>query len=1077
MNEHASVTSVSRAAELAVDERHPWLGLASFTEESRGYFYGREDEVGELSRRVQRKLLTILFGQSGLGKTSILQAGVVPRLREQGFCPVYVRIDYNPGAPEPAEQIKEGIFRAAEQQGKWSQSGVAVQGESLWEFLHHRDDSLRDGSGATLIPLLIFDQFEEIFTLAQSDEFGRQRATRFIEDLADLVENRPPKALEARFENDDTAFERFDFARSDYRVLIALREDYLAPLEGLKGAMPSITQNRMRLAPMTGVQALQAVTGPGGKLVSDEVAAAIVRFVAGGAELANAEVEPSLLSLICRELNDKRLAESRSEISLDMLDGSHAGILGDFYERALADQPQAVRRFIEDQLLTDSGFRENVAEERVLGEFAAAGAAPDALAVLVNRRLLRIEERLDIRRVELTHDVLCRFVKASRDQRQEREAREATERLLAEQRERELSARRALVRARQIASACLVLALIAVGTAIYGYFSTERAQRAETTAQETRASAEVARAQAEKLIAYLVDDLSLELDGVGRLGVVADLAQQEVNYYKSLPASLQTTDTIRNAAVALVRYGVALRGLGKTDEAGPALLEAQSTLERMQAGGDKSEATTIGLALALTGQAAVSDSQGTRDTALVQAQRAIEVMRPLMDAQEKSVETRRAFGRVANRLGFLQLRSNQSEKAVTTFELGKAALGPLVDQRPTDVAAAADYAQISGWEIDALRQLDRRDEARRTSSDGIAVAGKLLAERPVHMAALRARALIYSGLSLLDMDEMKPGEILESTPLEEADWRMIVRLDPGNVVAVHNLGSARMMGGFAHVLQGQDATAVTQLRAAIAGYDVPASNNQMLVAATMFAESWLALIQAERGDVVEFRAARARFDRIADQVRKSQATPGEIESRLCVDENRFGAGILLGGDGVGALEYAREAIARRKSIAPAGPVDQSLTNECLVALMDVMGQAQYQLRDFAAAAGTFNDAIVLRNTWPVETNFERRAHADMNTYLAMSLAQQGKTADALRIASRVVDLERSLASQNHGDMLQRMEFAGSLYALALADPAHREASLREASAIIAALPAEYRSTRSVMQWHERIAEAQSAKPG
>ena len=69
---------------------------------------------------------------------------------------------------------------------------------------------------------------------------------------------------------------------------------------------------------------------------------------------------------------------------------------------------------------------------------AAAGAAPDTLALLVNRRLLRIEERLDVRRVELTHDVLCSVVKASRDQRQEREAREATERLLAEQRHEDL---------------------------------------------------------------------------------------------------------------------------------------------------------------------------------------------------------------------------------------------------------------------------------------------------------------------------------------------------------------------------------------------------------------------------------------------------------------------------------------------------------------------------------------------------------------------------------------------------------------------------------------------------------------
>lgn len=71
----------------------------------------------------------------------------------------------------------------------------------------------------------------------------------------------------------------------------------------------------MRLARMTGAQALTAVTGPGGKLVNDEMAQAIVRFIGGGTELERAEVEPSLLSLVCRELNTARLAQGRAEIS------------------------------------------------------------------------------------------------------------------------------------------------------------------------------------------------------------------------------------------------------------------------------------------------------------------------------------------------------------------------------------------------------------------------------------------------------------------------------------------------------------------------------------------------------------------------------------------------------------------------------------------------------------------------------------------------------------------------------------------------------------------------------------------
>ena len=61
------------------------------------------------------------------------------------------------------------------------------------------------------------------------------------------------------------------------------------------------------------------------------------------------------------------------EISLDLLAGSHESILSSFYERSLADQPPSVRRIIEDELLTDSGYRENLAEER-----CCAGSRPPA---------------------------------------------------------------------------------------------------------------------------------------------------------------------------------------------------------------------------------------------------------------------------------------------------------------------------------------------------------------------------------------------------------------------------------------------------------------------------------------------------------------------------------------------------------------------------------------------------------------------------------------------------------------------------------------------------------------------------
>ena len=244
----------------AVDGENPWPGLSTFTEEQSAFFFGRDEEVRELLRRVERKALTVLFGQSGLGKSSLLQAGVFPRLRAENFCPVYVRLDHAPDALSLTEQIKGLVFQATASAGTWTKSGATVSGESLWEFFHHRDDCLRDAGGKVVTPVLVFDQFEELFTLGgAADPETRRRATNFIAELADLVENRPPASVEARLEDATADVEAFDFARADYRVLITLREDYLPHLESIKTTMPSLMQNRMRLTRMQAQRALEAV--------------------------------------------------------------------------------------------------------------------------------------------------------------------------------------------------------------------------------------------------------------------------------------------------------------------------------------------------------------------------------------------------------------------------------------------------------------------------------------------------------------------------------------------------------------------------------------------------------------------------------------------------------------------------------------------------------------------------------------------------------------------------------------------------------------------------------------------------
>jgi tetratricopeptide (TPR) repeat protein len=1074
MNDVRESAPAPGTAAPAVDERNPWLGLASFTEETRAYFYGREEEVAELARRVQRKLLTILFGQSGLGKTSILRAGLVPRLRGQGYCPIYVRIDYGREAPEPAVQIKQAIAQTARRSGEWTQVGVAVEGESLWEFLHHRDDVLHDESGATLIPLLIFDQFEEIFTLAQSDDFGRARAARFIADLADLVENRPPKELEARLEVDDAAAEGFDFARSDYRVLIALREDYLAPLESLKSAMPSITQNRLRLAPMTGQQALAAVMRPGKGLVSEEVAAAIVRFVAGGAEVANAEVEPSLLSLICRELNDARVAQGRSEISLDLLAGSHASILSNFYERSLADQPAAVRHIIEDELVTASGFRENVAEERMLTSFAAAGAAPDTLAVLVNRRLLRIEERLDVRRVELTHDVLCSVVRSSRDLRKEREARDATEKLLAEQRARELSARRSLVRARQIAIVCTVLAIGALAAAAVAYVSTQRALRAERQAEETRIAANQARGHAEQLLGYLTDDFARELGSFGRVDLVAGLAKRQLDYFKALPPGLKDRDTTRNGALAMVQYARAMRTLGNMPEARSASNEGVQLLQKLRQEGDTSERTTIALATGTMVQEMVLNNEQSPQ-ALPTVQRAADLLKPLATAPNASFVVRRAYIEVLGRLGYEQLRAFNTQVGLATLQLAMQEADALGAKDLTHIDMSAEYAQSAGFRIEALGTLGRGDEARRVGADASAVAAKVLAIRPGYLLALRAQNLIASNLGALSINQMRNEDALVFLKIGEQASRTLARLDPGNTIALSNLGVDLRVQADALWSMGRLRESNKYFIEADEVYKDTEHAGASFILSLMNARGTLQQRQADVGDAEGLRSTQAKSEQSMQLLRRTQPTGSFV---LASGECLIGFGpaevALLKDDFATSRRLGRDCISRMRAMTPHGSTQEFFRNAGIFYSADLVGQAEYLLGDYAAAERTLREGMEARKNWPTATNGDRREEAEVSTWLAMALARQGRGADAQSVIAPIVKLHRDLATQNHDDAWQRVELAAALYAQALADKPHRAALLNEAALLVARVPAEMRDLRSVRQWRDRIHNEQRA---
>ena len=206
-------------------------------------------------RLVSQAPLTVLFGKSGLGKTSLIQAGLFPRLRQQNILPVYVRLDVRDRSAPLMLQAADALQREIGKNGV--DAAVPNPGESLWEYLHDRHVEWWSAKNQPLTPLFAFDQFEEVFTLGaeNSDAIGRLRL-----DLADLIENRIPLDLAQRIEAGASA-ERQDLRGQRYRVLIGFREDFLPEVEGWKSELPSLMRNRLRLLPMSADRALQVVTG------------------------------------------------------------------------------------------------------------------------------------------------------------------------------------------------------------------------------------------------------------------------------------------------------------------------------------------------------------------------------------------------------------------------------------------------------------------------------------------------------------------------------------------------------------------------------------------------------------------------------------------------------------------------------------------------------------------------------------------------------------------------------------------------------------------------------------------------
>ena len=125
------------------------------------------------------------------------RAAHIPQLRETGVLPIYIRLDFSQERLDLAAQVKARIATVAKEINV--EAPKARESETLWEYFHreHADFWRRN---RPVMPLLVFDQFEEILTLGQTTPEKIAATDVFVEELSDLVEGRPPAPVRARLE-------------------------------------------------------------------------------------------------------------------------------------------------------------------------------------------------------------------------------------------------------------------------------------------------------------------------------------------------------------------------------------------------------------------------------------------------------------------------------------------------------------------------------------------------------------------------------------------------------------------------------------------------------------------------------------------------------------------------------------------------------------------------------------------------------------------------------------------------------------------------------------------------------------
>ena len=353
--------------------RSPYKLLEYYGEEDAKIFGGRDQEIFDIMALLASRGILILFGSSGVGKTSLTLAGIFPAVRALGWRCVYVRTLVNP--------LADLATSLAAQLG--GQQEVIDSAAKLVEWM-------RANAGKSPI-LIALDQFEEFFIRFQNDLSQKEA---FIDTIVGMVSHRD----------------------IDCRVLFSLREDYLGKFDEFRRKLPQIFENSYHLGPLSAFGSREAITRPllragipfDHRLVAD-LLNHLVRF----------DFDPAILQIICGELVRVAAERNPASISLTSADlhtiGGIEGVFERYLNSALSEIPapnHLLARLVLDALIAHEQTKHAARIDDIGSE--AFLATPEELSAVLDtlhkHQIVRRDTRGQEVWFELMHERLVPIV-------------------------------------------------------------------------------------------------------------------------------------------------------------------------------------------------------------------------------------------------------------------------------------------------------------------------------------------------------------------------------------------------------------------------------------------------------------------------------------------------------------------------------------------------------------------------------------------------------------------------------------------------------------------------------------------